>query len=58
MATAAAEIAHWSEYDYTIVNADVETSFAGLMSIVVAERLKRERQTGLKAFVADLQASL
>ena len=44
---AAAEIAHWGEYDYVIVNADIEESFAGLTAILAAERLKRERQSGL-----------
>jgi len=58
LAAATAEIEHWAEYDYAIVNADVETSFASLVSIVAAERLKRERQTGLSAFVAGVVASL
>lgn len=58
MAAAAGEISHWSEYDYTIINHDVETSLAGLTAIVAAERLKRVRQIGLRAFVANLQASL
>jgi guanylate kinase len=58
MAAAAAEINHWSEYDYVIVNADVETSVAGLTAILAAERLKRERQTGLEGFVGNVLASL
>jgi guanylate kinase len=58
MAAAAAEISHWNEYDYTIINRDVETSVAGLTAIVAAERLKRTRQIGLKAFVSNVQASL
>lgn len=58
MAAAAAEIEHWSEYDYVIVNADVEHSTAGLRSILAAERLKRERQSGLDAFVADVLIGL
>ena len=58
MAAAADEISHWNEYDYTIINHDVETSLAGLAAIVAAERLKRLRQVGLRAFVANLQASL
>lgn len=58
MAAAAGEISHWNEYDYTIVNHDVETSLSGLVAIVAAERLKRVRQVGLKAFVANLQANL
>jgi guanylate kinase len=58
MAAATVEISHWSEYDYIIVNADVEASFAGLTAIVSAERLKRERQVGLARFVDDLSAAL
>ena len=58
MAAASAEIAHWNEYDYTIVNADIDVSVEGLLSILSAERLKRSRQTGLKSFVARLQAGL
>ena len=58
MAAAAAEIEHWDEYDYVIVNTDVEASLASLIGILAAERLKRERQTGLRAFVADVLASL
>jgi guanylate kinase len=58
MAAAAGEISHWNEYDYAIVNHDVEASVAGLIAIAAAERLKRVRQVGLKAFVANLQASL
>jgi guanylate kinase len=58
MAAAAGEISHWNEYDYAIINHDVETSLAGLTAIVAAERLKRVRQVGLRAFVASLQASL
>jgi guanylate kinase len=55
---AAAEIGHWHEYDYVIVNADLEASVASLMGIVAAERLERERQTGLEAFVASVLADL
>ncbi len=58
MAAASAEISHWNEYDYTIVNSDIEASVAGLVAILAAERLKRTRQTGLKTFVARLQDSL
>jgi guanylate kinase len=55
---AADEIAHWDEYDYVIVNADLETSVASLIAILAAERLKRERQTGLQAFVAGVLRDL
>jgi guanylate kinase len=58
MAQAAAEISHWAEYDYVIVNADLAESIAGLRAILAAERLKRERLAGLTQFVRDLQAGL
>jgi guanylate kinase len=58
MAAAAAEIEHWQEYDYVIVNADVEESVDKLVSIVAAERLKRERQSGLDAFVTEMLLEL
>ena len=52
------ELSHWPEYAYAIVNDDLERSVADAQSIVTAERLKRERQTGLSAFVRSLQAGL
>jgi guanylate kinase len=55
---AADEIRHWEEYDYVIVNADLEASVASLKGILGAERLKRERQTGLPEFVAGVLADL
>ncbi len=48
------EIERWSEYDYVIVNEDLDHSLAGLRGILAAERLKRERQTGLPDFVTGL----
>jgi guanylate kinase len=57
-AAAAAEIGHWGEYDYVLVNADLEASFAALAAILAAERLKRRRQTGLAAFVRGVLADL
>ena len=58
MAKASDEFSHWAEYDYVIVNDDVERAFGEVKQILVAERLKRERQTGLSAFVRNLQAKL
>ena len=58
MAKAAAEISHWPEYDYVIVNTHLDESIAGLRAILTAERLKRERLLGLSEFVRDLQARL
>ncbi len=58
MAKAAGEISHWAEYDYVIVNRDIETAFGEVRAILAAERLKRERQTGLSDFVRAVQAEL
>ena len=58
MAAASAELSHWAEYDYVVVNADVEESVAALRSIVAAERLRRERQVGLTGFVREIQSAL
>lgn len=54
MAMAAGEISHWAEYDYIVVNDDVEASVAKVRSIFTAERLRRERQVGLIDFVHRL----
>jgi len=58
MSKAANEMSHWAEYDYVIINRDVRSAFEGVCAILAAERLKRERQTGLSAFVRALQAGL
>jgi guanylate kinase len=58
MAKAADEMSHWAEYDYVIVNTDIDHAFAQVRSILAAERLTRERQTGLSDFVRRLQAEL
>lgn len=58
MQKAAAEISHWPEYDYVLVNTNVDASASGLKSILVAERLKRERLDGLTGFVREMQKAL
>jgi guanylate kinase len=58
MAKAADEMSHWAEYDYVVINADVDNAFSDVRAILAAERLKRERQTGLTVFVRNLQAGL
>lgn len=58
MSRAAHEMSHWAEYDYIVVNHQVEQAFAEVQSILKAERLKRERRTGLTAFVRELQKQL
>lgn len=55
---AASEIPHWTEYDYVLVNRDLDKSFARLRSILTAERLKRVHRPNLEAFVAKLLADL
>jgi guanylate kinase len=54
MAEADNEISRWSEYDYVIINDDVEKAERELEAIVAAERLNRQRQTGLVDFVRTL----
>jgi guanylate kinase len=58
MAKAGDEMSHWAEYDYVVINDEIECAFADVRAILAAERLKRERQTGLSAFVRELQAKL
>ncbi len=50
------EIAKWGQYDYVIVNEDLDSSFPIVRSILTAERIRRERVTGLPAFVDGLLA--
>jgi len=54
MAKAASEISHWPEYDYVIVNDDIDPAHKKIVSILSAERLKRARQVGLSEFVREL----
>ncbi len=58
MAGAANEIVHYAEYDYVIVNRDVEESVSQLVAILDAERLRRERQVGLSDFVRGILGPL
>ena len=55
MSRAADEMSHWAEYDYVIVNDDLDASVAGVRAILHAERLRRTRQVGLADFVMDLR---
>lgn len=54
MERARSEISHWDAYDYVVINEDVDTCFAKVREILHAERLKRQRQTGLIPFVRTL----
>jgi guanylate kinase len=58
MRGASNEIQHWKEYDYVIVNHDVDQSLSALRAILVAERLRRSRLVGLETFVQHLLAEL
>lgn len=55
MAKSADEMSHWPEYDYVIVNRDLEESVAQVRAILIAERLRRARQVGLAEFVNRLR---
>ena len=54
MAKSQAEISHWAEYDYVLVNDDLEATFARLLTVLQAERMRRDRQPGLSDFVRGL----
>jgi guanylate kinase len=54
MAKAADEISHWAEYDYVIINDDIDLAQARITAILTAERQKRTRQIGLSDFVRSL----
>lgn len=58
MSRASHEMSHWAEYDYIVINHDVDEAFAEVQSILKAERLKRERRIGLVGFVRGLQGQL
>jgi guanylate kinase len=58
MAKAVDEMSHWAEYDYVVINRDLDQAFADVQGILAAERLKRDRQTGLSTFVRGLQGEI
>jgi len=58
MDRASHELSHWAEYDYIVVNHNVDEAFAEVHSILKAERLKRARRVGLTEFVRNLQRQL
>ena len=57
MSRAADEMSHWAEYDYGVVNFELEKSIAQVKAILTAERLRRTRQTGLVAFVNEMRGA-
>ncbi len=54
MAKSEAEISHWAEYDYVLINNDLDQAEADLITILKAERMRRDRQPGLSDFVRGL----
>jgi guanylate kinase len=54
MAKADSEMSHWAEYDYVIINFDLDESQEMLRAILLAERLRRRRQTGLAGIVKKM----
>ena len=58
MAEASREISHWPEYDYVIINEDIDAADRQLSAILLAERLRRRRRTGLTSFVRELTKKL
>ncbi len=54
MARASDEISHWDEYDYVIVNENIDASLQNILYIIKSERLKRMRQQGLSDFIGKL----
>ncbi len=48
------EVEHWRDYDYVVINQDLDRAYAEVKSIVTAERLRRDRRPGLFDFVSDL----
>ena len=58
MAEASREISHWAEYDYVIINDDVDIASAEITAILTAERLRRKRRIGLTEFVRKLNKTL
>lgn len=54
MARAADEMSHWAEYDYIIVNRDLDRAVAEATAVLEAERLRRDRQVGLAGYVAAI----
>lgn len=54
MAKSEAEISHWAEYDYVLVNDDLDRAEADLKTILTAERMRRDRQPDLSGFVRGL----
>ncbi len=57
LAQVAADVTHWAEYDYVVINCELERSVAQVRSILGAERLRRQRQPGLTDFVSQFRVA-
>ena len=58
MAEAPRELSHWPEYDYVVMNDEIENALRQIMAILTAERLRRRRQVGLTEFVRSMTKQL
>jgi guanylate kinase len=58
MSRASHEMSHWAEYDYVVVNNDLDEAYSKIESILQVERLRRERQMWLSQYVRSLQRQL
>jgi guanylate kinase len=55
LAQVAADVTHWAEYDYVLINDDLDDSVAKVRAVLAAERLRRQRQPGLADFVGQFR---
>ncbi len=55
LAQVAADVTHWAEYDYVLINDDLDDSVARVRAVLAAERLRRQRQPGLADFVSQFR---
>ena len=56
MSAAVEQIGHWVDYDYVVINSDLQSSTDRVCAILESERSRRERQSGLAKFVQGLQS--
>ena len=56
LAQVAADVTHWAEYDYVLINDDLDHSIARVRAVLAAERLRRQRQPGLTDFVSQFRS--
>ena len=54
MEKASSEMTHWAEYDYVLINDNLEQTVNQVLKILVAERLRQHRQIGIEEFVKNL----